>query len=651
MKKITLALLFTLLLTGVAAGSYYYFYVIPDKLEKRLLIGLQRLGFEHLAFEKIEHRRGSIKVSNITLDKDGFSRIESVLIFFSLSQLFWEPDRAHRIHIHNMRFTGDVSDNGELAVAGVKSKEHLLQNLSQLPAHLITIDKGRADILLPELGGVGINYDIDLRRVSENSFDVTGNITSKQNRLGFYSNITGKLNTNQASNFEFDTEQISLTLPPHIKIRRGAAKLSYFTHPTDPSFIGDIHLASCFCYGLPLADIKGTIKSNSVVYNLDVSGKTFGHERVHWSSALQYDGNAFKTNASIKPSLLIELFNFLENNQIFKLTHALPDFILGQQNTDIKLETLWQQDKPQTLDTTLRFELHQLPVAFSGSITLDDANIVTKGALQSERVSIEDPDQRYNFDVKSTLDFSLASEQGAKLLDYRLGMRVFNGLLQYGDFRIPNIEGQIQFDADHNLSEIVSLPFSFPLKESINHTGRINLNPASSISTLLERIQLDIYDGQIKTQAPLFKDGKLVQENRLEISDIKLSQLLKDVGLDAVSISGTFGGLIPFKANEAALEVNRGIVQSQEPGVIKLPLEIASSLFPGDDQKMKTLHKALGNYHYEFLELRLDGDLLGQINVTLNAQGKNPELKISESVDLNLQLGTDISALLQTLLK
>jgi len=88
MRIISFVLVFALLISSAIAGSYYYYFLIPEKVERKLLQSIHSLGFEAFSFESISKDREKITLRNVVLDKDNFSTIDEIVINFSLSQIF-----------------------------------------------------------------------------------------------------------------------------------------------------------------------------------------------------------------------------------------------------------------------------------------------------------------------------------------------------------------------------------------------------------------------------------------------------------------------------------------------------------------------------------------------------------------------------------
>ena len=113
---------------------------------------------------------------------------------------------------------------------------------------------------------------------------------------------------------------------------------------------------------------------------------------------------------------------------------------------------------------------------------------------------------------------------------------------------------------------------------------------------------------------------------------------------------GEIGGVLPIILKEGNIHVNDGILQSQSSGIIRIPPYLVSGLFPGGSQRMREIRATLHNYHYEYFELRMDGLLNERVLITLNSRGYNPDLKNKKSIDINLQIETQIALLFENML-
>jgi hypothetical protein len=149
------------------------------------------------------------------------------------------------------------------------------------------------------------------------------------------------------------------------------------------------------------------------------------------------------------------------------------------------------------------------------------------------------------------------------------------------------------------------------------HNGlvRYGLRPDGSID--LESAEWEFAGGRIHT-AGRFDPKAEEQELVLEVEDVDLAQLLDLVPLEGLSGEGRIGGRLPL--------VRRGDV-----------LEIRDA---------RTL-SAFENLRWESLELAMNGDTQGIVEIRLHVRGRNPEYQSGRPVEFNLNVESRLADLLR----
>ncbi len=647
MKQVFLVILFAFFLSATVACGYYYFFLIPEKIERNLAKGFRAIGFEDLKFETLKRKTGMIVLSNITLDENRFSTIEEVSIHYTPMQVFFDASQAHEIKIKNMHLTGTMSDDLSLNFTGWQDNSKIINSLSNLPARVISVEQGRADVLSDRFGGLQFQYDLDFTRNQTGSFSVKGYMNTKQHRLAFQTKIDGIIGADGLGDFSLQAADISVDLAS-VKIRRGTAKIM-LTSRAQPSVSADFNLASLMWRDLPLSNVKGLFKGNNSVFDVTLAGSTFGPEGIPWESSLKNDGVVLKTKTFLKPERLSGLIEFAERNKAFDSDMPLPHLSSGHNKPVITIDTV---SSKTTTNGVFNMIMERPEIEVNGDFVSHDKHESIHGRISLPQTTVAlNKGNKAQFDVSAKGVFILSNLLEKPQLEWSFDTDISNGEVDFDMFKISNIKGTVPLKSTQRKPRSTTLPFSLPIKSSIAQGGHVNLNLFDPKKPLIGALDLKIYGGYIKTQEPIVADDQLSMKNKLVVSDISIAQLLHDAGFEEIFVSGALGGVIPMQIKDNEIDVNGGILQSQSPGIIKLPDDIIMSLFPGDDAKAQMTRESLRNYHYEYFELRLDGDLSGRMMMTLNANGENPDLKLKDPVDINLQIETQISVLFDNLLR
>ncbi len=644
----------TLMLGG--AGSYAYFIYIPEKMEQKIIENFNAFGFENPSFGKITRKSGEILFSDISLDKQHFSTIKEISVRFSLLKFLLNPDHAQKISIRHLDLTGELSDDLKLTISGWVDDKDFLQKFRSIPAAMISIEDSSIDLLSDQFGGIKVSFDAQVQLSNAQDIIIKARADSKQKNLKFHAKIDGTLSASGELSVKTELEQISIT-HSDISVRRGAAKLN-FTHNTQDSTSDmsvETDIASVNWQNLPLRDVHATLeKSDNNNYTLLAYGKIFGAEQIDWETHISRVDGITETQSTITPTSIAELFSFLQRNHHLEKQKNFPAFILNFQQPTLSINTTANKD---VTDGNFKLLINEPNFEIGGSFSTmnKSENVLGLFSINETQVTSADDEQTHNvptqFQITTSGEFTIDNMSTMPALEWSVTTKINDGVLDYGALKIPNIHAKFSYDSKTPKKTRKYLNFKLPLKNNILQKGRINLNLFDEGSPLLKSIHLDIYGGRIKTQAPLSKNGALIKENRLIVSDINIAQLFHDSGFRNILITGQLGGVIPLKMDKGKMTVNGGILQSQGGGVIKLPKNVIAGLFPGQSRKMFRIRNALENYYYEYFEIRLDGDLNGRVMMTLKAQGYDPLSSDKEPVDLSLQIETQISLLFKNLLK
>ncbi|MGH1375945.1 MAG: intermembrane phospholipid transport protein YdbH family protein [Alphaproteobacteria bacterium] len=653
MRKYTVFIVVVALLVFTGTILYGYFKYIPERIEHTVLTSIRSIGFQNLQVGKIEKHRGVVRFLDISLDKESFSTVKEVRVSFSPLNILFNPDRASKIHIKGITLTGDFADHLSIAGWNVDASHNFLkQPLHSFPAKTITIEDSRLDLLTDAVGGLGIYYNAQLR-LNNDHISIRGEAKSKQKRVSYQSKIDGVIQQDGTININAEAEQLSFKYKD-IHIRRGASKVQATYDPTQNTtvFSAESHMASVMWHGIPLREVHSVFDKGGNTYNLTAEGKTFGNQQIEWNTRVNSINDVTKSETTLQPDSIESLLLFLKANKKLRTDTYFPPAVLNIESPALSVNTIHENaalkgDFTILVDTP-SFEIEGYFSSPEGDISTIDGVV----SIESEMVSTsKETGDKTRFTLSSSGEFAIGALSEQAILKWSAKNNIKRGTLDYGPIQINNLKGDITLGSNKKGKKRETLSFRLPLKKGIPQRGKVSLNIRDKHASLFEQIVFYIYGGQIKTRNRLFKDGALLKTNKLIVSDINLDQLFDDAGFHNILISGTLGGVVPFHAKNNKIMVNGGILQSQSSGVIQLPDNVISALFPGNTRKMHLIRGALKNYYYEFFEIRLDGDLSGRVLMTLKASGFNPNFNNREPVDLSLQIETQISILFRNLLE
>jgi hypothetical protein len=139
------------------------------------------------------------------------------------------------------------------------------------------------------------------------------------------------------------------------------------------------------------------------------------------------------------------------------------------------------------------------------------------------------------------------------------------------------------------------------------------------------------------------------RETSLVIKGVDLTQLIEIVNLEGLSGSGTLEGELPIALVGDEIEIRNAVLRSSgEAGVIRYQPDPGTSNIAAADNQFATALTVLENFHYERLEIEIDGSATEAVVIKIHFAGVNPNYQDGHPVEFNLSVDARLSDLLRT---
>jgi hypothetical protein len=132
----------------------------------------------------------------------------------------------------------------------------------------------------------------------------------------------------------------------------------------------------------------------------------------------------------------------------------------------------------------------------------------------------------------------------------------------------------------------------------------------------------------------------------LRFDGLQLERMLALVEYDGVEAFGAVSGELPLAITANGVEVAAGTLHADRPGG---SIRYLGGPEPGDNASLNLMNQALSNYRFESLESSIDYAPDGELLLSMQLQGHNPDLDNGRRINLNLNLSDNIPALLKSL--
>lgn len=136
----------------------------------------------------------------------------------------------------------------------------------------------------------------------------------------------------------------------------------------------------------------------------------------------------------------------------------------------------------------------------------------------------------------------------------------------------------------------------------------------------------------------------------VEADKIELSQLIETLSLPDIEAEGTVSGTFPIELQGGnAFVRNARLVADSKGGVIRYKGNALPETQGRDqDNVTQAAFKALRNLRYSVLELGVNGNLIGDIVVSVKVLGKNPDVLGGAEFSFNIAVDSKLAQLIQT---
>jgi hypothetical protein len=112
-----------------------------------------------------------------------------------------------------------------------------------------------------------------------------------------------------------------------------------------------------------------------------------------------------------------------------------------------------------------------------------------------------------------------------------------------------------------------------------------------------------------------------------------------------MKLQGVVGGEFPVVFTTGSAQIDHATLKSVKPGLIQYSGSTGDAAAQADDNS-KMLFDALKDFHYEVLQVGLDGNLTGKMLLTLSILGRNPDVLSGQPFQLNIGVDSALVPLL-----
>ncbi len=175
--------------------------------------------------------------------------------------------------------------------------------------------------------------------------------------------------------------------------------------------------------------------------------------------------------------------------------------------------------------------------------------------------------------------------------------------------------------------------------------GPLNRLPPLNI----EESAVTLLGGRVQAHGIRY-DGRHDSQFAIDIAHLDLARVVALEQQQGIEASGLLDGHLPVTFTPRGLIITDGRLQAQAPGgVIRYQGTDRVREMAATNPNLKLVLNALGNYHYDKLDVGVDYAEGGELVLRLGLTGRNPDWNAGQPIHLNVSINENIPILLRSL--
>lgn len=196
--------------------------------------------------------------------------------------------------------------------------------------------------------------------------------------------------------------------------------------------------------------------------------------------------------------------------------------------------------------------------------------------------------------------------------------------------------------------EIAMIDVGVPL-ESFEAVYQIQGDGSPKVA--LEKARVEVLEGTLDIEPALIDPLSDQADFVLRVNHLNLGSLFELIKVEGLAGSGQLKGRIPVSFSGTQVAIADGQLEATEPGILRLHSEAVSQVLGGRVQNVDMLIEALTEFHYSELTLSLNNSNNNDMVAKLSLLGKNPRVMNGREFQLNINLESNISKILDALVQ
>ena len=167
----------------------------------------------------------------------------------------------------------------------------------------------------------------------------------------------------------------------------------------------------------------------------------------------------------------------------------------------------------------------------------------------------------------------------------------------------------------------------------------------------LKDLQCDVFGGAATSPGVRLDWTQPSRRMTVSLRNLDLGRIVSVEQQKGLQGTGLLNGTVPVTMTAAGLTVEDGVLEAQPPGGV---LRYASAQDPSkvimeSESHLRLVAQALTNFHYTVLRARVQYAETGTLDLSVRLEGRNPDLKTTPPIHVNLTVQEHVPTLLKSL--
>ena len=222
----------------------------------------------------------------------------------------------------------------------------------------------------------------------------------------------------------------------------------------------------------------------------------------------------------------------------------------------------------------------------------------------------------------------------------------------YADYLFVDMNTDLFAEATTPLGIQVSNPASASLSLIDIGLPLEGLSWQYRFDTLTGEIQIfdfdtSLLDGKLSIPVASYTSAGDRQQVDVVLADLRVDSLIALTEYPGLEADGLISGYLPFIIEDDTISVEKGLVGALKPGG-SIRYTPADST-PSSNQNLQLVNDALSNYQYQTMDTEVFYDEDGELLLSVQLQGRNPNMNNGQAINLNVNITNNIPSLLKSL--